>query len=157
MIDRKPRNELTTSADKPARTPRVSLKIRQVVELLVTGTCKTQKAAAERIGLHPDYVCRELKKPQVRVLIDRRVRETIANGTMRASARLLELVDAGSEHVSLDATKHVLALEGIKPTAEPTTNVNINIRAGYIIDLSDDPPAKTIDATPANIAHKTPT
>src|ERR1700682_5005622 len=64
------------------------------------------------------------------------------NGTLRASARLLELIDAASEHVSLDASKHMLALNGYQPPAGPTALVNINIQAGYVIDLSDDPPAK---------------
>jgi hypothetical protein len=58
-----------------------------------------------------------------------------------------ELLDAESEHVSLDATKHMLAIEGIKPAAEPTTNVNLNVRAGYVIMLDDDPPKKAIDVT----------
>lgn len=121
---------------KPAR---IAPRIRQVVALLVSGECKTQKAASERVGLHPDYVCRELKKPQVRVFIERAARETIANGTMRASARLVELLDAGSEHVSLDASKHMLAIAGIKPTADAQVSVNIDIKAGYVIDLTDEP------------------
>jgi hypothetical protein len=121
---------------KPAR---IAPRIRQVVDLLVTGECKTQKAASERVGLHPDYVCRELKKPQVRVFIAQRARETIARGTMRASARLVELLDASSEHVSLDASKHMLAIAGIKPTADAQVSVNIDIKAGYVIDLTDVP------------------
>ena len=122
-----------------AKPKRIAPRIRQVVELLVSGECKTQKAAAERAGLHPDYVCRELKKPQVRVFIERSARESIAAGTMRASARLVELLDAGSEHVSLDASKHMLAIAGIKPTADAQVSVNIDIKAGYVIDLTDEP------------------
>ena len=30
----------------------------------------------------------------------------------------VELLDAGSEHVSLDATKHMLGIAGIKPAAD---------------------------------------
>jgi hypothetical protein len=56
-----------------------------------------------------------------------------------AVTRLLELIDAGSEHVSFDASKHVLAIAGIKPAAEPQVSVNLEIRAGYVIDLRDDP------------------
>jgi hypothetical protein len=41
------------------------------------------------------------------VFVERAARETIGNGTMRASARLLELLDASSKHVSLDASKHI--------------------------------------------------
>jgi hypothetical protein len=133
-------------ADKPAKASRISRRLAEVVRLLLTGECKTQKAAAERAGMNASHVSEALKKPHVRVFVERRVRETIANGTMRASARLLELVDAGSEHVSLDASKHLLAIEGIKPAAEPATQVNINVRAGYIIDLSE--PGEIVDITP---------
>ena len=121
----------------PLKEPRISKRIRQVVELLVSGACQTQKAAAERLDLHPDYVCRELKKPQVQVFIDRSVRQNLANGTMRASARLVQLIDASSEHVSADVSKHMLALAGIKPAADAQVSVNIDIKAGYIIDLTD--------------------
>jgi len=139
--------ELTTTNPKPLRERRVSKRIAEVVRLLLTGECKTQKTAAQRVGMNVSHVSEALKKPHVRVFIDRRVRETLANGTMRASARLLELVDAGSEHVSLDASKHLLAIEGIKPADTPSVALNLTIRAGYVIDLSDDPPA-TIDVTP---------
>lgn len=122
----------------PVKDKPISKKIRQVVDLLVSGECKTQKAACERIGLHPDYVCRQLKEARVRVFIERRMRETIAAGTMRASSRLVELVDASSEHVSLDATKHMLAIAGIKPTPDAQVSVNIELKAGYVIDLRDD-------------------
>jgi hypothetical protein len=129
-------DQTTAKTVKPKRIPR---RIAEVVNLLVTGECKTIKAAAERTGMHPNYVSGALKKPEIRVFIERAARETIANGTMRASARLIELLDAGSEHVSLDASKHMLAIAGIKPTADAQVSVNIDIKAGYVIDLTDEP------------------
>ena len=117
---------------------RVPKRIAEVVHLLVSGECKTIKAAAERANMHPNYVSGALKKPEIRVFIERTARETIANGTMRASARLVELLDAASEHVSLDASKHMLAISGIKPTADAQVSVNIDIKAGYVIDLTDE-------------------
>jgi len=138
--------ETVPNAPIPGKEPRISKRIRQVVDLLVSGECKTQKAAAARLELHPDYVCRELKKPQVQVFIARSARNSLANGVMRASARLNNLVDAESEHVSLDASKHVLAIAGIKPTADAQVSVNIDIKAGYVIDLTGNaPPMKTIE------------
>jgi len=121
---------------KPKRIPP---KISQIVDWLVTGACKNQQAACERANLDPSYVSRELRKVHVRVFAERRARETIANGTLRASARVLELLDAGSEHVSFEASKHVLAIAGIKPTADAQVSVNIDIKAGYVIDLTDQP------------------
>jgi hypothetical protein len=50
--------------------------------------------------------------------------------------------------VQKDVAIHLLGINGHKPAAEPATLVNINIKAGYVIDLSDDPPRKAIDVTP---------
>jgi len=133
----KTKTELTTTDAKPVRERRVSKRLAEVVRLLLTGECKTQKAAAERVGMNETYLSEAFRKPHVRMFIERRTRETIANGTLRASARLVELLDAGSEHVSLDASKHMLAIAGIKPAAQPTTNLNIQV-AGWALDLRRD-------------------
>lgn len=137
--DAKPATQPQTGKERP-----ISKRLRRVVDLLVSGECKTQKAACVRIGMHPDHVCRELKKPQVQAFIARRTRETISAGTMRASARLLELVDASSEHVSLDASKHVLAIEGIRPPNDSQVSVNVGVSVGYVIDLSGSAPQRPI-------------
>jgi hypothetical protein len=149
--DDKP-TELTKTDAKPVRERRVSKRIAEAIRLLLTGECKTQKAAAERVGMNETYLSEALRKPHVRVFMERRVRETIANGTLRASARMIELIDAGSEHVSADMSKYVLALNGHQPPSGPATLVNINISAGYVIDLSDDPPKQVVDVTPSS-AH----
>jgi hypothetical protein len=113
---------------------------------LVTGACKNQQAACERANLDPSYVSRELRKVHVRVFAERRARETVVNGTLRASARVLELLDASSEHVSLDASKHILAIAGIKPTSDAQLSVNIDVKAGFVIDLTEQPkPVKIIE------------
>lgn len=130
----------------PVKNKRIPRRIAEVVHLLVTGECSTIKAAAERTGMHPNYVSGALKKPEIQVFIARSARNSLANGVMRASARLNNLVDAESEHVSLDASKHVLAIAGIKPTADAQVSVNIDIKAGYVIDLTGAaPPMKTIE------------
>jgi hypothetical protein len=147
-IHDKPKQELTNTDPKPIRERRVSKRIAEVVRLLLTGECKTQRAAAERVGMHEGYLSEALRKPHIRVFMERSARETIAKGSMRASARLIELIDAGSEHVSLDASKHILAIGGIKPAEHAHVSVNVEIKAGYVIDLSDDPPRKAIDVTP---------
>jgi hypothetical protein len=71
------------------------------------------------------------------VFIERAARQNIQLGVLRASKRVLELVDAGSEHVSLDASKHILAIEGIKPSSDTQVSVNVDIKAGFVIDLSE--------------------
>jgi|ERR1700722_13954403 hypothetical protein len=147
----KPKQELAAIDPKPVKERRVSKRIAEAVRLLLTGECKTQKAAAERVSMNESYLSEALRKPNVRMFIERRTRETIANGSLRASARLVELLDASSEHVSLDASKHLLAIEGIKPAVQPMTSVNLNVQAGYILDLRSDEEiaaGRAIDVTP---------
>jgi hypothetical protein len=113
--------------------------LRHAIDLLHRGECKDIKAAAERAGMAREHLSRSLRLPHVQVFIARKSRETVAFGALRASARLVELIDAGSEHVSADVSKHALAIAGIKPTQAAQVSVNIDIKAGYVIDLTDSP------------------
>jgi hypothetical protein len=127
------------NAPAPPKIKPVSKRLRHALDLLHRGECKDIKAAAERVGMAREHLSRSLRLPHVQVFIARKARETISFGQLRASARLIELVDAGSEHVSFEASKHTLAIEGIKPTADAQVSVNIDIKAGYVIDLTDKP------------------
>jgi hypothetical protein len=158
-----PANDIATLPDgpittKPAKQKRIPRKVVHAIRLLVSGECKNIKAAAERAGLSREWLSKMLQRSQIQMFVQNETRKTIAAGTMRASARLLELVDASSEHVSLDAAKHVLAVEGIRPP-ESGHNVNIinNIAPGYVIKLRhvDDaaqPAAQVIDAQAVDIS-----
>jgi hypothetical protein len=84
-----------------------------------------------------------------------RAAREVALSSGRAAARLNQLIDSTSQKVALDATKFSLGVAGIKPAADAQVNVNIELRAGYVIDLSerDQPAAKivggvVIDAEP---------
>jgi hypothetical protein len=137
------------SVPQPDKRVRIPPKIAKAVHLLLTGECKTQKAAAERVGMNASYLCDALTKPKIQAFIARETRRNIQNGAIRASARLMELVDAQSEHVSLDASKHVLAIEGIRPPDQGQVSVNVGVSVGYVIDLSgqaSNPSATVIDA-----------
>ena len=136
----------------PPKETRISKRLQQALVLLATKGM-TQREAARQVGLSEFHLSRELKKPQVQVFIARKARENIQIGMLRASKRVMELVDAESEHVSLDASKHVLAIEGIKPRADAQVSVNIDIKAGYVIDLTDA--AKpVIDAQSTRISER---
>lgn len=127
---------------KPARERPLSRRVRQAIELIATRKAATQKAAAEAVGLHPDSLCRALRSSAARVFLDERARQTIAMASARASERMVELVDASSEHVSLDAAKHVLAIGNIRPPDSGSqVNVNVGVSVGYVIDLSPGAPS----------------
>jgi hypothetical protein len=118
-----------------------SKRIRKVVELLLTGECRTQKAACERVGLHPDHVCRELKKPRLQAFIAHETRRAIANAQMPAAATLVKLLGADSERVQSEVAAKLLAIAGIKPDDTSRVAVSLDIRAGYVIDITGDSPA----------------
>jgi len=127
----------TTNDGKPLKERRISKRMQHALTLLATKGM-TQRDAANKAGIHENHLSRQMREPHVQVFIARCARQTMQIGVLRASKRVLELVDADSEHVSLDASKHVLAIEGIKPTQDAQVSVNIDIKAGYVIDLSGD-------------------
>lgn len=127
------------TAPKSAKRERIPPRVKRAIEALVTGEVKFQKEAAKLVGLSDTYLCGALKKPAAEVYYSRRSREIIRGATMRASARAVQLLDAQSEHVSADMTKHLLAINGIKPAEASQVSVNVNVSPGYVIDLSNGP------------------
>jgi hypothetical protein len=152
-----PANALATQSDaasapKLDKEPRISKRMRKVLTDLATKGI-TQREAASRAGMNESHLSRELRKPQIQAFIARKCRETIQIGTLRASNRVLELVDAQSEHVSLDASKHVLAIEGIRPPDQGQVNVNVGVSVGYVIDLSGHVPQQSVTTIDARLTH----
>jgi lambda repressor-like predicted transcriptional regulator len=127
----------------------ISKRMQQVLTNLATKGV-SQREAAKLAGMSESHLSRELKKPQIQVFIARRMREIIAIGGLRASARLIELIDAESEHVSADVSKHIAAIAGIKPSADAQVSVNMNITAGYVVDISPEPGARTVHTVPTH-------
>jgi hypothetical protein len=126
----------TTTAAISDQEPRISKRVQQAIALLISGKCKTQKAVCERIGLSESYLSRTLKKDKIRVFLERERSKTIAMGSLRASYRAVELIDSQSEAVSCDATKYVLALNGITPAKHGTAPAITNFDVGYIVNLA---------------------
>jgi hypothetical protein len=140
-----------TTAAPQVKHRRIPKKIRHAVELLISGECKTQKAAAERVKLSREHLSKSLRLPHVLAHIESRTRIALAQSQAQASATLLRLLDeAGSEHVQKDVAIHLLGINGHKPKADAQVSVNIELKAGYVIDLSERAPGggeafKTID------------
>lgn len=119
------------------RERRISAKLRQAIDLLLSGECATKKAAAARANLSPEHLSRSFREPHVRVFIERRVTETIAGAQMKAARVLEELLESGkSEHVRADVARHVLGIGGhVVKSVSPL--VNVNVMPGYVIDLRE--------------------
>src|SRR5882757_4780253 len=126
------------AAAAPAR--RVSKKVIAAIDKMVSGECKNITEAAEAVGLARESLSRALSKPHVAELMRTKVLRSLAMASARAGATKVELLDSDNAMARDRASTFVLGLAGIAPATTPTVNVSINLKAGYVIDLSDDPP-----------------
>lgn len=120
------------------KTLRLSKPLRQAIRLLSTGECKTQKAAAERVGLTEQHLSKMMNRADIGAYAAQQARENISRGVLRASARFVELIDAESEHVAAKVSERFLEHGGIiKPQTGNSVNVSINnnLQTGYVYDL----------------------
>lgn len=134
---------------KPVKLRKPTKRLRQAINLILSGECKTQKAAAERMKLTPTHLSRMLSEPHVLAYMEQQTRVTLARSQMPAAATLVKLLDqAASEHVQKDVAIHLLNIAGHKPASDAQVNVNIDIKAGYVIDLTEGQRAPMIDVSP---------
>lgn len=130
-----------TDAPKHAKPKRVPKRIVQLVDLIATGECKSTKAACDQLKLDPSYASRELRKVHVATYLETRTRVLLAQSQVPAAATLIRLLDqAASEHVQKDVAIHLLAIAGHKPRADAQVSVNIDVKAGFVIDISEPAP-----------------
>lgn len=138
----------TAPPPKPVKERRIPPKISQIVDWLLTGACKNQQAACERANLDPSYVSRELRKVHVQAFMTRRAAESISNGKLVATATLIRLLNADSEHVAAKMADRLLTSEGLLKSDSSQVTVNANHIVGYVIDLSGSVaprPAMTVE------------
>ena len=119
--------------NKPKRVPK---RVQHALRLLLNGKHRYAADAAKAAGLSAEHLSRMMRKPHVEVFIAEERRRTISEGSLIAAGRVVELMHAASEHVSLQASQHVLAIEGIAPKQQGV-QVNVNVKAGFVIDLSE--------------------
>jgi len=128
----------TETDAKPAKPRKISARVRHAIELLVSGDCRTQKDAAEKAKLTRERLCKALKELHVIAYLEQQTRVALARSQAPAAATLFRLLDqAASEHVQKDVAIHLLNIAGHKPKADAQVSVNIDIKAGYVIDLTD--------------------
>jgi len=124
---------------EPIVQRRISKKVRSGIEALVSGQCKTINDAAEKSGLSREHFTRELSKPHVAAYMHEKVVKQLAIAAARAGAVKGELLDSDNEMVRDRASSFVLGLAGMQPATTPGVAINVEIKAGYVIDLTDDP------------------
>jgi hypothetical protein len=119
---------------------RISKKVRAAIDAMVSGECKKIADAAAKFGLAHENLSRALSTPHVAEHLRQKVLRHLAIHAARAGATKTELLDSASELVRDRASSFVLGLAGIAPASTPSVSINREVKAGYVIDLSDDPP-----------------
>jgi hypothetical protein len=107
---------------------------------MIGGKAKTITEAADQVGLARETLSRNLSRPHVAEIMRQRVVKSRAMAAGRASAVKIDLMESDNAVVADRASSFVLGLLGIQPATTPSVNLNIEVKAGYVIDLSDDPP-----------------
>jgi hypothetical protein len=146
------------------KTRRIPEKTRRAIELLATGKCKTQTEAAAAVGTSRETLCRNLAKPHILEYMRQRAMRTIAMAAGRAAEVKAELLDCADNMVRDRSSTFVLGVAGIAPAAESSVNVNVAIKAGFVIDISEpnDRPgapmrivSSAVRPAPVDIDHET--
>ena len=133
-----------TTAPEPKRRL-IPRPVRDAIELIATGRAKTIEAAAQRIGWERSRLSKWLSRPECIAAAKERAAKAVAVGALRSGARLGELVESESAKVAMEATKFSLQAAGIGPATAAPVNVNVEVRAGWVIDLSEpDRPMKIV-------------
>jgi hypothetical protein len=141
------------AAPPPAVEPlpkRISAKVRRAVDLMVSGETKKICETAEKVGLVRESLSRALSVPHVAQYLRTQTARRLAIAAARAGAVKGELLDSANELVRDRASTFVLGLAGIAPASTPSINLNIEAKAGFVIDLSeDDRPMRIVSSTAA--------
>jgi hypothetical protein len=127
-------------AMNPQPKPRpVPKKVRQAIQMMVQGNCRTWAAAAQRVGCARETMYRYFKRPECRQALRDAVERSVLMAGGRASARLTQLLDSSSQRTSLDATRLALQALGVVGNGQNNVSVNVGVelRAGYVIDLRE--------------------
>ena len=139
--------------DNAVAPGRISRKVRTAIDAMVAGDAKNITGAAEKVGLARESLSRALSKPHVAEHLRQKVVRSLAMASARAGAVKQELLDCDNAMVRDRASTFVLGLSGIQPATTPSVNVNIEVKAGYVIDLSDEPRSGAATRIVSNITR----
>jgi hypothetical protein len=124
---------------EPLSSRRISKKVRAAIDAMVSGNCKTVGEAAEKGGMARESLSRALSTPHVAQHLREKVLRHLAIAAARAGYVKGALLDSDNEMVRDRSSSFILGLAGIQPPTSPTVSLNLEVRAGYCIDISPDP------------------
>jgi hypothetical protein len=138
-------NTIPATAAPEAPKKRISAKVRRAVDMMAdrqaTGGRMLIQDAAAAVGLCREHLGRELRKPHVQNFMVERIKHILAMAIPHAAQTKIDLLDSDNAVARDRAASWLLDRAGLGPAAGPSVAVNVEVRAGYILDLRDDPPA----------------
>ena len=149
----------------PAVTPKsrpISRRVKRAIRMMIDGKAKTITAAAELADLSREALSRALSRPNVVKYLHEKTLRSLGIAAARAGAVKIELLESRNARVRSEVATYLLAIAGIKPAADPQVSISIEAKAGWVVDLRDepktgDPPApapKIIEHEPATAAPR---
>ena len=97
----------------------------ECLELMVN-TKLTQKAIAKKIQMSEQTICNWKKDPEFIAEHNKLLRATLRSVATKAARTLVDLLEAESEQVRLNAAKDILDRAGLKPEEKIEVNGNVN-------------------------------
>jgi hypothetical protein len=139
---------------KDGRRLRITKPVRTAIEAMVFEGLKRSEAAA-RSGITDHALYTALTKQHIKAYRRGLMDEMRTGEGHRAYVKLTVLKDsAASEHVQMESSKWVAGVAGISPVQkqEVKHSGSIDLRAGYVIDLTPKKPGDDArDITPADM------
>jgi hypothetical protein len=126
---------LPTTTDRPKP---ISKKIRAAIDAMVSGDAKTITDAAEKAGLSREHLSRELGKPHIAKVLHEKTARNLNLSAAKAGAAKVDLLSSANDMVRDRVSSWLLELAGNAPHAA-TGPRGGGPRAGWMIDLSDEP------------------
>jgi hypothetical protein len=145
MESKVPSKRALAALDIPApavdKVLRITDKVRRGIAALVSGECKNPTDAARKVGLAPESMSRALAKPHVLQHLQTQTRRRLEILAARAGFVKGELLDSDNQMVADRASSFILGLANIVPASSAGgVALNLEIKAGYVIDLTDRDP-----------------
>jgi len=139
-------NREIVKVEKPAKTRgpyRVSARLARCLELLASGTCRTQLEACAEAGMTPRALQLAMKRESVRAHLQASIRQSLGLSAQRAARRMHELIDSANQMTAFRASSFALSAGAgvVAPSSSsPGISVNVSTAVGYVIDLRPQEP-----------------
>jgi hypothetical protein len=114
-------------------------KLKVCLEAMLDGSAKTMADGAAIAGCSRQYVHKALEEhPHALQWYHARIAKKLGLSAAAAASKAIELLDSASDRVKFETSRFLLGLSGFRVANDPSVNINIVQRAGFLIDLRED-------------------